>query len=100
MKGIDTLETKFKGDLRLALLRAARGQSPTLFSLGETRARSSARSLRVAAERILELRSSTVEAAQTAPAARYLVACLRWQHVHGARPSAVPVIARELLREL
>ncbi len=101
MRDIDTLQSEFEDALRTALHRAVKGRSPTLFSLSETRVRSSARSLRSTAEQILELHGSSSGAAQVTPlAARYLAACLRWQHTHGAKPSAVPVVAQELLREV
>jgi len=101
MRDINTLQSKFEDELRTALHRAVKGRSPTLFSLGETRVGSSARSLRTAAEKILEVHRSNSGATKVTPlAARYLAACLKWQHMHGARASAVPIVAQELLREI
>jgi hypothetical protein len=101
MKDVDTLEARFKAELRGALLRAARGRSPTLFSMDETRARSSARVLRAKAERIIELRRSySVDRSIEPVAAKYLKACLAWKHLHQGAREAVPAIAKQLLREL
>ena len=101
MKDLDTLEAKFKAELRAALLRAVRGRSPTLFSLNDSRARSAARTLRTKAERIMELRRSySVDPSVEPVAAKYLNACLSWQHAHQGSRSAVGKVASELLLEL
>ena len=101
MKVLDTLEAKFKVELRAALLRAMRGRSPTLFSLNDNRVRSAARVLRAKAERIIELRRSySVDRSVEPIAAKYLVACLSWQHAHKRSANAVARVARELLLEL
>jgi len=101
MKDLDTLEAAFKTELRAALRRAIQGRSPTLFRLGENRARSSALALRTKAERILALRRSySVDLSVEPIAAKYLGACLSWQHAHNGLPKAVPKVARELLVEI
>ncbi len=101
MKDLDTLEAAFQADLRAALLRAMKGGSPKLFSLQETGERSSARKLRARAERLMELRRTySTDPGQQSAGARYLYACLRWQHLHNGAPEAVPVVARDLLKEL
>jgi len=49
----------------------------------------------------MKLRAVNDEAApRQSIAARYLAACLRWQHEHGAKASAVPQVAKELLHEM
>ena len=101
MKDLDTLEAAFKAELRAALRRAVHGRSPTLFLLNDNRARSRARALRAKAERILELRRSySVDLTVEPVAAKYLGACLTWQHAHNGSPKAVAKVARELLTEL
>ena len=105
MKDIDTLEAQFKAELVLALRRAAQGRSPTLFSLNENRANSSARKLRTKAQRLLDLRQSySVDRSAQSPAASYLMACMRFEHSSPARSGApkpsAQVLARDLLREL
>jgi hypothetical protein len=101
MKDLDTLEAAFRTELRAALRRAVQGRSPTLFLLSDNRARSRARALKTKAERILELRRSySVDLAVEPVAAKYLGACLSWQHVHNGSPKAVAKVARELLVEL
>ncbi|MGH8668738.1 MAG: hypothetical protein ACREUH_05840 [Burkholderiales bacterium] len=101
MKDIETLEAQFDAELRRALARALRGASPTLFSLNENGSRSSARSLRTKAERILELRRTYTEISSEQPfAARYLTACLKWQHQYKSERQAVAEVARDLLREM
>jgi hypothetical protein len=101
MKDIDTLEAQFKTELVTALRRAANGRSPTLFSLKENRARSSAQRLRTKAERIMELRQSySVDRSVVSPAASYLAACLRWQHSSKGEERSVRKAAKALLREL
>lgn len=101
MKDIDTLEAQFKGELVAALRRAVNGRSPTLFSLKDDRARSSARKLHAKAERILELRQfySVVRNA-ISPAASYLAACLKWEHGSRGETRSVEKVAIGLLREL
>ena len=99
MKSIDALEAQFKQELCIALRRAAKGRSPTIFSLDENRSRSSARRLRAKAERIMELRQTySVDRSAVPPAARYLATCLKWKP--GADAHAVQVAARNLLQEL
>jgi hypothetical protein len=101
MKDLDALETAFKTELRAALRRAVQGRSPTLFVMKDNRARSRARVLRIKAERILELRRSySVDLSVEPVAAKYLGACLSWQHAHNGSPKAVAKVARELLVEL
>jgi hypothetical protein len=101
MKSIDALEAQFKAELVTALRRAAGGRSPTLFSLGENRARSSARSLRSKAERIMELRQSySVDRSAVPPAADYLAACLKWEHASVRDSRSVQEAAEALLRDL
>lgn len=101
MKDLDTLEAAFQADLRAALRRAVNGRSPKLFSLDEAREGSSARKLRARAERLVELRRTySVDPLQQSAGARYLYACLRWQQLHKGAPEAVPVVARDLLKEL
>jgi hypothetical protein len=101
MNKLNTLESQFETQLRTTLLRAARGNGRTMFSLNENRVRSSAYALRSAAQRILELRASGNDRASSLPlAARYLQACLKWQHVHRAEVGAVPLVARALLRDM
>ena len=101
MKDIETLETQFKVELRRALVRATRGGSPTLFSLNENGSRSTARSLRTKAERILELRRTYTEISSEHPlAGRYLAACLKWEHEHRSERQAVAKVARDLLGEM
>jgi hypothetical protein len=101
MKDIETLEAQFNAELRRALVRAIRGGSPTLFSLDENSSRSTARSLRTKAERILELRRTYTEISSDQPvAARYLTACLKWQTQHKADRQAVVEVARDLLNEM
>ena len=100
MKDIDTLEAQFKDELVAALRRAANGRSPTLFSLKDERARSSARRLRVKAQRIMELRQSySVDRTDVSPAASYLTVCLKWEH-KPAEGDSVEKVAKELLRKL
>jgi hypothetical protein len=101
MKDLDTLEAAFKTELRAALRRAIQGRSPALFRLSENRPRSRALALRTKAERILELRRSySVDPSVEPIAAKYLGACLSWQHAHNGSPKAVAKVARELLVEL
>jgi hypothetical protein len=101
MKDIDTLEAQFKAELITALRRAASGRSPTLFSLKESRPRSSAYRLRTKAERIMELRQSySVDHSLTSPAASYLVACLRWEQGSAGQERSVQNVAKSLLRDL
>jgi hypothetical protein len=101
MKDLETLEAQFNTELRRALVRGIRGASPTLFSLSEDSRRSSARSLRTKAERILELRRMYTEISPEPPFAdRYLAACEKWQNQHKSEPQAVAVVARELLKEM
>jgi hypothetical protein len=101
MNNLSTLESQFEKQLRTTLLRAARGDGRTMFSLSENRMRSSAYALRSAAQRIMELRASSSDRASSLPlAARYLQACLEWQHVHRAKAGAVPLVARALLRDM
>src|SRR5690242_1143407 len=99
MKDLDTLEARFRADLRPALRRAASGRAATLFSLSENRVRSSARALRLQAQRIMELRQITAESPGWSAAVQYLTACLRWQHIHQGKPSAVREVAKQLLQE-
>lgn len=98
MKDLDTLETKFRKDLRTALLRACRGRGPGLFTL-DARSGSLAQLLQRRALHILE-RNASSDVPIESVAARYLVACLKWRHVHGARVSAVPDVAKVLLEEM
>jgi len=101
VKDIDTLEAQFKAELVAALRRAARGRSPTLFSLEENRERSSARRLRTKAERIMLLRKSySVDESEECPAASYLAACLKWEHGKASDQGFVTKVAQNLLREL
>jgi hypothetical protein len=102
MKDIETLEVQFEKELRRALVRAIRGESPTLFSLTENATRSSARRLRSKAERILELRQTYTEISSEPPpvAGRYLAACHRWENQHNSEREAVPEVARALLEEM
>jgi hypothetical protein len=101
MDELGSLQVQFKDDLRAALFRAVQGNAPTLFALSEADANSSGRKLQLAAQRIIELRMSGVHALPWDPsAARYLEACLKWQHVHGARPHAVRLVAKALGQEL
>lgn len=101
MKDIDTLEARFKAELVAALRRAARGRSPTLFSLKENRERSSARRLRTKAERIMELRQSySVDQSENCPAAAYLAACLKWEQGAAMEKELVKRVAENLLHEL
>lgn len=101
MKGIDALEAQFKAALVAALRRAARGRSPTLFSLKEDRPRSSARNLRLKAERIMELRQSySVDHSLISPAADYLAACLKWEQAPERDRRSVEEAAAALLRDL
>ena len=101
MKDIDTLEARFKAELVTALRRAARGRSPTLFSLKENRERSSARRLRTKAERIMELRQSySVDHSEKCAAAAYLAACLKWEHGAATEKGLVKKVAENLLHEL
>ena len=97
MKAIDTLEAQFRAELVSALRRAASGRGSTLFSLNDSRPRSTGRRLRQKAERIMELRQTySVDRAVPSPAASYLAACLKCEH--GGRP--VPQMAKALLAEL
>jgi hypothetical protein len=101
MKSIDALEAQFREELCSALRRAAKGRSPTLFSLDDNRSRSSARRLRVKAERIMELRQTySVDRSAVPPAARYLAACRRLTHLSKADHRSVQVAARDLLETL
>jgi hypothetical protein len=101
VKDIDTLEAQFKAELLQALRRAAKGRSPTLFSLEENRERSSARRLRKKAERIIELRKSySVDPNDECPAASYLAACLKWEHGKAQDQGLCTKVAEGLLREL
>jgi hypothetical protein len=101
MKDIETLEAQFDAELRRALVRALKGGSPTLFSPNDNGSRSSARSLRTKAERILELRRTYTEISSEQPlAARYLIACLKWQHQYKSERQAVAKVARDLFREI
>lgn len=101
MKDIDTLEAQFKADLLQAVRRAARGRSPTLFSLQDNRERSTARRLRAKAQRIIELRKSySVDPNDECPAASYLAACLKWEHGKANDKGLVKKVAENLLREL
>lgn len=101
MKDIDTLEAQFKAELLQALRRAAKGRSPTLFSLEDNRERSSARRLRAKAQRIIELRKSySVDPSDECPAASYLAACLKWEHGKAADKGLCTKVAENLLREL
>jgi hypothetical protein len=97
MKSIDTLEEQFKAALVAALRRAAKGRSPTLFSLKENRSRSSAHKLQTKALRIMDLRQMySVDRSAQCPAASYLAACLRWEHEQGSGRD----LAENLLRHL
>lgn len=101
MDQLSALQAQFKDDLRAALFHAAQGRAPMLFALSEATENSSGRNLQLAAQRIIELRTSGLEVVSRDPtAARYLEACLRWQHVHGANPEAVPLVAKALVQEL
>ena len=101
MKSIDALEAQFKAELVTALRRAAGGRSPTLFSLKETRSRSSAHRLRTKAERIVELRQSySVDRSITSPAEDYLAACLKWEQSSTRDQHSVEEAAKSLLRDL
>jgi hypothetical protein len=101
VKSIDALEAQFKEELCTALRRAVKGQSPTIFSLDENRSRSSARRLRVKAERIMELRQTySVDRSAVPPAARYLAACLKWTQLSKADHRTVQIAARDLLETL
>ena len=100
MKDIDTLEAQFAEDLRRALLSAAKGRSANLFSLKAGRKGSTAEKLRVRAERVLELRRTYSTDSREQPlAAKYLYACLRWEHLHKNAPNAATTLAEELLKE-
>jgi hypothetical protein len=101
MKDIETLEAQFKAELHRALVRAIKGGSPTLFSLYENGSRSTARSLRTKAERILELRRTYTEISSEPPVAgSYLTACLKWENEHKSERQAVAEVARDLLNEM
>ena len=101
MKTIDTLEEQFKKQLVAALRRAAKGRSPTIFSLKEKRARSSAHKLQTKALRIMDLRQMySVDRSEPSPAASYLAACLRWEHGGDAAKSSAQGVAENLLRHL
>src|SRR6266850_573680 len=101
MKDIDTLESQFKTELRAALRRAANGHGSKIFSLNENRARSTAHRLRTKAERIMELRQSySVDRSMVPPAARYLAACLQWEHGSKTESRSAQKLAESLLREL
>jgi hypothetical protein len=101
VKSIDALEAQFKEELCKALRRAVQGRSPTIFSLNDNRSRSSARRLRVKAERIMELRQTySVDSSAVPAAARYLAACVKWKHRSAADNHAVQAAARDLLQEL
>src|SRR5258706_430996 len=102
MDQLGALQAQFKDDLRAALFSAVQGNAPTLFALSEADANSSGRKLQLAAQRIIELRmSSGPQVSLRDPsAARYLEACLKWQHVYGANPHAVPLVAKALGQEL
>ncbi len=101
MKDIDTLEAAFQAELRAALRRAVKGRSPKLFSFDEARESSNARKLRAKAERLMDLRRTySVDPLEQSAGARYLYACLRWQQLHKGAPEAVPIVARDLLKEL
>lgn len=101
MKSIDALEAQFKAELLAALRRAASGRSPTLFSLTENRSRSSARSLRAKAERIIELRQSySVDHSMIPPAADYLAACVKWERDSTRDARSVQEAAEALLLDL
>ena len=101
MDKLRALQIQFKDDLRAALFRAVQGKAPTLFALSESDADSIPRKLQLAAQRIIELRMSGFQASFRDPtAARYLEACLKWEHVHGANPDAVPLVAKALGQEL
>ena len=101
MKSIDALEAQFAAELSVALRRTAKGQGPTLFSLGENGSRSSARKLRAKAERIMELRQSySVDRSKQSPAARYLAACLVWEHSGKRDAAAAKEVAATLLQEI
>jgi hypothetical protein len=98
MKSIDTLEEQFKKQLVAALRRAARGRSPTIFSLKEKRSRSSAHKLQTKALRIMDLRQMySVDRSRRSPAASYLAACLSWEN-DGGKSSARDVAANLLLQ--
>src|SRR5688572_26951960 len=101
MKSIDTLEEQFKTQLVAALRRAARGRSPTIFSLKEHRSRSSAHRLQTKALRIMDLRQMySVDRSAQSPAASYLAACLRWEHGADAGKGSARELAENLLRHL
>ena len=100
MDPLADLQARFKDDLRSALFSALQGKAPTLFAL-KGDAESNGRKLQLAAQRIIELRMSGAQVSSWDPAAaRYLEACLKWQHVHGASPGAVPLVAKALGHEL
>ena len=101
MKSIDTLEEQFKKQLVAALRRAARGRSPTIFSLKEKRSRSSAHKLQTKALRIMDLRQMySVDRSKRSPTASYLAACLRWEHGGDAGQRSARDVAENLLRHL
>ena len=100
MKSIDTLEEQFKAQLVAALRRAARGRSPTIFSLKEKRSRSSAHQLQTKALRIMDLRQMySVDRSAPCPAASYLAACLRWEHEKGSGRAIAASLLHDLQRE-
>jgi hypothetical protein len=101
MGQLSTLQLQFKDDLRAALFQAVQGRAPDLFDLSDTNEHSRGRKLQLVAQQIIELRTSGLELASRDPAAaRYLEACLKWQHVHGANTEAVPLVAKALAQEL
>jgi len=101
MKNIDALEAQFKAELVSALRRASKGRTPTLFSLRDNRANSSARKLQATAQRLLDLRGSySVDRFAHSPAASYLMACLKWEHGFGNPKPSPQAFAMNLLREL
>jgi hypothetical protein len=101
MDQLEALQARFKDDLRAALFRAVQGKAPALFALSGADADPTGRELQLAAQRIIELRMSLPQGPFRDPtAARYLEACLKWQHVHGSDPKAVPLVAKALGQEL
>ena len=101
MKSIDTLEEQFRAQLVAALRRAARGRSPTIFSLKESRARTSAHKLQAKALRIMDLRQMySVDRSEQSAAASYLAACLRWEHTAHSGKGSARDVAENLLRRL
>jgi hypothetical protein len=100
MNDLERLEDEFKAQLLPALRLALRGRSSSLFSLTEIGPKSSALALRVAAQRIVELRRTEGTATSSFLAASYLAACLKWQHEHHSTLEAIPLVAQDLLQEL